>query len=738
MHCPFHVSTQSEPEESAAAVAEGCPAYDEDFYDDDFIRTQFSHFEKMRELGPLVWMPRQNAYALTRYDEVRTALQNWEVFSSAAGVAGDDWTSDFIGTNTLASDPPLHGELRRISSTPLRPTALRQHGDAIQAAADRLIDDLVERSEFDAVADFARHLPLRLVTDFVGLPEDGRDNMLVWASAQFNILGAMNERGRAALNVVKERGAWLADRLDPGSLRPGSWTDRLYKLGLSGEIPADYVKLIQRDYLTPSLDTTIAATSHMIWQLGRNPEVWEALRADPDLIAGAVHEAVRLCSPVRSFTRKLMINYEVAGVMLPAGTRVMMLYASANYDERKFPDPQRFDPLRPQGEHLGFGNGVHMCEGMHLAQLEMQSLLRAMVERVSTIEVGEPELAYNNTIYGFQSLPAVLRPRVPDSADRRVGRDGWMTVTVAERQNVADGVVSLVLEAPEGTTLPEYTPGSHIDVDLGDGVVRQYSLCGAPTHGGKYRIAVLLEAASKAGSLRVHANLFPGVTFDISRPRNLFELDSSAAGSLLLAGGIGITPLLAMAYELQRRGDVFELHYTARSPQRMSFRGEIRSQFGDQAKLYAHGADGTRVFELERILAGASVKDHIYCCGPSGFIDFVLATARAAGWPEANLHAERFSLEIPQHATSFTATAARSGVEVRVREDQTLLQALLDAGVDAPYSCESGICRTCVTSVLSGVPEHHDQVLTEEERASGTKMAICCSRAASEHLDLDI
>ncbi len=738
MECPYAAAHAASTATTAATPADGVGVYDVDFYADATIVDQFAHFARMRELGPVVWLPAQGNYAITRYAELRAALHDWQTFSAAQGVAGDDFGCEFTGTNTLASDPPLHDKLRKVSSAPLRPSALTQHHAAIQQAADALIDDLVARGDFDGVDDFARHLPTTLVTEFVGLPDEGRENMLTWANAAFNILGTQNERGRASVEIVKKRAAWLEDNLRSEVLRPGSWTRQLHELGAAGEIPAEWVTMIQRDYISPSLDTTISATASLILLLGQNPHVWDEVRANPDLIPGAVSEAVRLGSPVRSFTRTLTTDHTIGDVTLPAGARVMMLYGSANHDERQFPHPERFDPRRPLGEHLGFGSGVHMCEGMHLAQLEMQALLRAMVARVATIEVGEPQVALNNTIYGLASLPVRFTPLSADDRDAAPHlADGRLEVRVVERHAAADGVASLLLEATRGT-LPAYTAGSHVDVELPSGLMRQYSLCSSPAQDGRYRLGVLLDPRSRGGSLGVHAELFAGSTFVVSRPRNLFALDPDAPRSLLLAGGIGITPILAMAYELQREGRDFALHYTARSASRVAFRDEITTAFGGAAHLYADDAAELPRLDLAAVLADADPDAHLYICGPGGFIDFVVARAREVGWAEEQLHVESFTAPVLHDTAPFEVTAARSGVDLTVAADQTLLQALLDAGVDVPYSCESGICGTCVTPVAEGEPEHHDQFLSDAEKSANTCMAVCVSRSHSPRLVLDV
>jgi cytochrome P450 len=386
------------------------PVYEADFYSDAFILDPHPRYAEMRALGPVVWMARHGNYALTRYDEVRAALRNHKVFSSARGVAADQFGCDFMKGNTIGSDPPFHDLMRATMIAPLTPTAIEAIRPRIERGAEHLIDRLVARGSFEGIRDLARHLPLTIVTELVGLPEDGRENMLSWAAGGFDIFGVQNERGRRGVETVQGMREYILAKAVPGRLKPGSWTARIFELAARGEIPGEICPLLVRDYIGPSLDTTIAATGQLVYQLGKNPDQFERLRREPALIPNASNEAVRLSSPIRSLTRTLTADCEIGGTVLPADARVMMVYASANRDERKFDRPDQFDVTRASADHLGFGNGIHMCAGMRLARLEMDSLLKAMITRVGRIEVGEPTVALNNTICSFGALPARFTP----------------------------------------------------------------------------------------------------------------------------------------------------------------------------------------------------------------------------------------------------------------------------------------------------------------------------------------
>ncbi len=387
----------------------GQPVYDVDLYSDEVLLDPYPHYKALRELGAVVWLPRHGLHAVARFDDVRAALRNPTVFSSAQGVAANDHVNNISRGTTLASDAPLHDRLRRIIAAPLMPRALEEIAPQIRTEARRLVDDLVARGQFDAVSDLAQHLPLTIVSKLVGLEDHGRSSMLRWAAATFNVLGTMNARACTALKDVQEMRAYLGGEEIRTRLRPGSWGDRIFVAADRGEVEPERCPVLMRDYLGPSLDTTIFATANLVLLFGRHPAQWDLVRNDPALIPNAINEALRLESPVRGFTRYLAADATIADLTIPRESRLLLLYASANRDERKWQDPERFDVRRRANDHLGFGNGTHMCAGLHLARLEMTALLEVLVERVASFKIGEPVLALNNVLRGLASLPVRVK-----------------------------------------------------------------------------------------------------------------------------------------------------------------------------------------------------------------------------------------------------------------------------------------------------------------------------------------
>jgi len=315
-----------------------------------------------------------------------------------------------------------------------------------------------------------------------------------------------------------------------------------------------------------------------------------------------------------------------------------------------------------------------------------------------------------------------------------------LPVRVARKTAEAQDIAGFELVAADGAALPAFSAGAHIDVHLPRGLLRHYSLCSDPRETQRYRIAVLREPASRGGSLAMHA-LKVGDALEISVPRNHFALDMRASEHLLLAGGIGITPIVCMAEQLAAAGASFELHYATRSASRTAFLSHLRdaAYAGNVHIHHNHGAAMQRL-DLAAVVAQPRVGRHLYVCGPAGFIDATLAAAQAAGWPPETLHREYFAAPpaAPAEQGAFDVQIASSGAVIHVASDQSVIAALAAAGIERPVSCEQGVCGTCLTGVLDGQPDHRDVYLTDEEHARGDCFTPCCSRALSPRLLLDL
>ncbi|SEJ18771.1 vanillate O-demethylase ferredoxin subunit [Pseudomonas linyingensis] len=308
---------------------------------------------------------------------------------------------------------------------------------------------------------------------------------------------------------------------------------------------------------------------------------------------------------------------------------------------------------------------------------------------------------------------------------------------VTRREDQTDEIAVFELAAADGSPLPAFEAGAHIDVIVGPELIRQYSLCNAPGSAG-YRLGILNDPGSRGGSRQIHASLEEGSRVQIGAPRNHFPLDMDATHSLLIGGGIGITPMIAMAYALKAAGKSFELHYCSRSESKAAFLVELERAFGERLTLHFDDAGEAARLDPPQLCRAAPPGTHLYVCGPGGFMDWVIEQARGAGLPDRQIHFEYFSAEVDVSGEAFEVYAQISDVTVQVGPNQSISMALKAAGVKVQMSCEEGVCGTCICDVLEGIPEHRDRFLTDDEKADNDQIALCCSRAKSARLVVDI
>ena len=315
-----------------------------------------------------------------------------------------------------------------------------------------------------------------------------------------------------------------------------------------------------------------------------------------------------------------------------------------------------------------------------------------------------------------------------------------MRLAVARIRQLTPAIKSFELRRPEGGDLPQFTAGAHVDVGVvlpdGGRAKRSYSIASAPAERDRWEIGVLRETAGSGGSAFMHDRVSLGQSLEVEGPSNDFPLAPDAAEHLLIAGGIGITPILAMARVLAASGACFQLHYCARSPAEMAWREEAAAL---GATLHFDGGDPSRGLDLAAVLRSPIPGRHVHVCGPKGMNNAVIELCREAGWPAAQVHFEFFTAaaaEAGDHAIE--VELRRSGRIVTVPKDMTILDALIAAGLDPLFDCRRGECGVCTTPVLEGMPLHRDYNLTAAEKASGKMMCICISRATTARLVLDL
>ena len=316
-----------------------------------------------------------------------------------------------------------------------------------------------------------------------------------------------------------------------------------------------------------------------------------------------------------------------------------------------------------------------------------------------------------------------------------------INVRVEKTQQEGEGIRSFVLAKSGLFKLPAYAPGAHIDVHCGEGIIRQYSLCGDPADRRRFQIAVRQVSPSRGGSELMHMAVKEGDWLEIGAPRNNFPLDEASPHSVLLAGGIGITPIIAMADRLHALGQSFTLHSFSRAPDHTAFRNRLtNSGYGDKV-IFHEGLDIAQTgAALRASLADPIEGGQIYICGPGSFMDNAERLA-SENWPANAINLERFASNpalsgLPTRP--FQVELARTGLTLDVGAEETILDVLDENGIPAAFSCEQGVCGTCVTGVVAGIPEHRDSFLSERQRAAGQTMCLCVSRAQTDKIVLDL
>ena len=385
-------------------MAYNIPDVDIDPFTPEAIENPFDNYRVLRDTAPIVRLAKYDMYVMSRFADVQAALKNNALFSSGSGVALNDLMNSAIAGSTLHTDAPAHTHLRSVVSRPLTPSRLAELRQQLFHLAEGLVDRLLDLRDFDAATDLAQYLPVTVVSELVGLPEEGRERMLVWSNAVFNSFGPRGlELTETSIPIMEEM-VTHARGCTYDRVKPGSWVAKLYEAAEAGELRPEQVGPVMGDYLGPSLDTTILATGSAIALFAQNPEQWAKLRANPSQIPNAINEVIRLEGPAQGFTRLLTDDFSLGDQILHKGDRVLLLFASANRDERHWEAPERFDVSRRANDQVGFGHGIHMCMGANLARMEIAALLTALLKRVERFELHEAERLKNNVLRGYTSL----------------------------------------------------------------------------------------------------------------------------------------------------------------------------------------------------------------------------------------------------------------------------------------------------------------------------------------------
>lgn len=755
----------------------GCPisqrAAEFDPFEDAYQQDPPDYVRWAREQEPIFYSPKLGYWVVTRYEDIKAIFRDNITFSPSIALekitptsqeANDVLASyNYAMNRTLVNeDEPAHMARRRVLMEPFTPEALKHHEPMVRQVTREYVDRFINDGKADLVDQMLWEVPLTIALHFLGVPEEDMDTL-----RQYSIAHTVNTWGRPkpeeqikvahAVGNFWQLAGKILDKMRKDPSGPGWMRYGIRKQAEYPDVVTDsYLHSMMMAGIVAAHETTANATANAVKLLLQHPSAWREICEDPGLIPNAVEECIRYNGSVAAWRRIATKDARIGGIDISAGSRLLIVMSSANHDERHFEDPDLFDIRRDNSsEHLTFGYGSHQCMGKNLARMELQIFLEELTKRLPHMRLTAQKFTYvpNTSFRGPEHLWVEWDPKLnPERAQPgilaqnavvRIGEPSRhsisRTVVVDDVSQVATDIIRLRLKSPDGSAMPRWTPGSHIDVECGTpDLSRQYSLCGDPSDSSVLEIAVLKDPDSRGGSRWLHENLKRGDKLKIRGPRNHFRFDESTKKAIFIAGGIGITPVATMARRAKELGIDYELHYSGRSRATMAYLDELSKLHG--ARLHVHAKDEGRRNDFGLLLGQPQEGTQVYACGPVRMLASLETCCEK--WPEDALRVEHFqstrgTLD-PEKEHAFEVELKDSGLVVKVPADQTLLTALRSANIDIQSDCGEGLCGSCEVKVLSGKVDHRDVVLTRSERDANNKMMACCSRAAGMKLILEL
>lgn len=707
-----------------------------------------------RENEPIFFSESLGYWVITRFEDVREVFRDNATYSPANALEKitpltDEARQiladhDFALNRTLVNeDEPQHTERRRALAGAFDTANLVEHDEMVRRLVAERIDGFVDDGRADLVSQLLYEVPLLVAFHFLGVPEHDMDLLREYSVAhtvstwgrptddeQIEVATAVGKFWQLAGSILEQL------RQDPDA---EGWMP--FSIRMQEELPEvvtdSYLHSMMMAGIVAAHETTAHTGANAIKLVLETPGMWQRLVENPELIPNAVEECLRLTGGVAAWRRVTTADTVLSGVELPKGSQLLIVSAAANRDPQQFPDPDIIDLHRDNvAQHLTFGYGSHQCLGKNLARLELQVILQELTSRIPDLAlVGDQEFSYvpNTSFRGPESLlvewdadslpePVTEFPDIVFNGPSRALRT--RRLTVSEVGPAAEGIQRLVLESPDGSPLPRWSPGAHVEVEAGP-VNRHYSLCGNDP--SRWEIAVALESQSRGGSSWIHEHVTPGSTLNVRGPRNNFQPDPDATMLILVAGGVGITPMLAMADWARAAGLAYELHYCGRNRRTMAYLERVDEVHGDRTTLHISD-EGSRL-DIESLKHRYADGVQLLACGPDRLTSALRETL--SDWPAAAVRHETFTALNVQDTSDneeFTAVVQSTGAVLTVPRNTTLLEHLENEGQEVYADCREGLCGTCEVGVLSGDIDHRDDLLSQREKDGGTKMLPCVSR----------
>ena len=724
---------------------------------------------------PVFFSEKLGYYVVSRYDDVKDVFRDNITFSPSIALERITPTSDeaikvlegydYAMNRTLVNeDEPAHMARRRALMHSFELSELKHHEAMVQKLTSECIDRFIDRGQADLMGEMFYEITLTVALHFLGVPEEDMATL-----RDYSVAHTLNTWGRPSkeeqIAVAEGVGKFwqysgkVLDKMREDPTGPGWMQYSLRAQAAQPDVVTDsYLHSMMMAGLVAAHETTAYASANAMLKLLSNRSVWQEIVENPALIPSAIEECLRMSGSIIAWRRLATKDTVVGGMSIPEGSKLLIVMTSANHDPRHFENPDEIDLYRDnKTEHLSFGYGSHQCLGKNLARMEMRIFLEEFIRRLPHMQLmAEQKFDYlpNTSFRGPKKLlvewdpsknpegpdPAIKQQRRHFEAGAPSKKDVERLVKVADVNREADGVISLTIADVNGRVLPRWSAGSHIDLIVGDeqsGLYeRKYSLCGKADDASAYEIAILREDEGRGGSCYIHDQVTVGSRFKIRGPKNHFKLNEESNHYILIAGGIGITPIMAMADRLKKLGKDYIIHYAGHSRSTMSYIDRL--QLDHKGKLALHISDeGTRIF-LPEITKEAGTDKQVYACGPERLLSDL--EALSADWPENTLHIEYFtattSVLDPDKEHAFDVHLTDSDLILRVESDETVMDAMEKIGIDVPSDCREGLCGSCEVEVTDGAIDHRDKVLNPSERNQNDRMMTCCSRAKGAKISI--
>lgn len=726
-------------------------------------RRLFQDLASSRDTAGFQFSEKLGGYVVSRYDDIVSVLDRPEVFSSRPTVpefppmVRDLFANKVPEKGTLlAHDDPDHDRLRKSVASFFVPRRLERFEPMLRAAAHDMVDKFVDDGSVEIKSQFALPVPLRCIVVIAGLDPAKWE----WIGRCLSLFGgitkseeklSIQQRVQNVLDlhsyiatVIEDR---RIDRRD--DLISHIWNER--DAGVVHMTDFEHLSMIPGLLLAGHETTTNVLSMGLAHLLHHN--LWEKMSESDETKSAAIEELLRYESAITGMRRVVTKETKFGEMVFQPGDKLFVAYNSGSRDSTKFSNPDVIDVDRcPKTQHLGFGRGVHACLGAPFARLLLKTELSVLNERLPNLRLETPYESINYSEIHEGRGPEAVRvswdpPSLQDSSRHvwinsskvTAGKPQDLSMVVSDAVEIASGVMQITLRSVDGTEVPRWTPGAHIDVKAGTFGFRQYSICSDPDDRHVLKISVLKDNNTGASHF-IHDNIRQKSKMTIRGPRNNFAFVPGSRRTIFIAGGIGITPIKPMAAQAKAGGIDYTLIYLGRRRDAFAFVGELTQEHANRCIVWATDEHDGKRFDVSSYIRSLDTNGlRVYCCGPEALLVDVEASLEDA--PLGVLRLERFAIPSASSTTENTAfdvVLGRSGKVLQVPEDKSILNVINEAGAGVMSTCGKGLCGTCEVRVLSGLPEHRDAVLTPAERAEGSTVMTCVSRCRGTKLVLDL